>query len=67
MSLLIRSNGLVDQIFCQCALGNAVRSCPFGGVKGFGCRFPRRLASLKEGTYVCVEEDTACAAVAGRE
>ncbi|CFE40223.1 Uncharacterised protein [Mycobacterium tuberculosis] len=26
ISLLMRSNGLVDQIFCQCALGNAVNA-----------------------------------------
>ncbi|GAB5011934.1 hypothetical protein MAHJHV63_41890 [Mycobacterium avium subsp. hominissuis] len=40
--------------------------CPSSGVKGFGRRFPRRPASLKEGTHVRVEEDIACAAVAGR-
>ena len=41
--------------------------CPSGGVKEFGRRFPRRRASLKEGTHVRVEEDIACAAVAGRD
>ena len=41
-------------------------SCPSSGVKGFGRRFPRRPASLREGTHVRVEEDIACAAVAGR-
>ena len=41
--------------------------CPSGGVKEFGRRFPRRSASLKEGTHVRVEEDIACAAVAGRD
>ena len=41
--------------------------CPSGGVKEFGRRFPRRPASLKEGTHVRVEEDVACAAVAGRD
>jgi hypothetical protein len=41
--------------------------CPSGGVKEFGRRFPRRPASLKEGTHVRVEEDIACAAVAGRD
>jgi hypothetical protein len=35
------------------------RSCPSGGVKEFGRRFPRRLASLEEGGYVRVEEDIA--------
>ncbi|WP_264956247.1 hypothetical protein, partial [Mycobacterium kiyosense] len=35
--------------------------CPSSGVKGFGRRFPRRPASLKEGTHVRVEEDIACA------
>jgi pimeloyl-ACP methyl ester carboxylesterase len=40
-------------------------SCPSGGVKEFGRRFPRRRASLKEGAYVRVEEDIACPAVAG--
>ncbi|SHT69457.1 Putative transcription antitermination regulator [Mycobacteroides abscessus subsp. abscessus] len=40
--------------------------CPSSGVKGFGRRFPRRPASLKEGTHVRVEEDIACAAVADR-
>jgi hypothetical protein len=29
-------------------------SCPTNGVKGFGRRFPRRPASLREGTYVRV-------------
>jgi hypothetical protein len=43
------------------------RLCPSGGVKEFGRRFPRRRASLKEGTHVRVEEDIACAAVAGRD
>ena len=43
------------------------RLCPSGGVKEFGRRFPRRPASLKEGTHVRVEEDIACAAVAGRD
>ena len=41
------------------------RSCPCGGVKGVGRRFPRRPASLKEGAHVRVEEGIACAAVAG--
>ena len=45
----------------------ARRLCPSGGVKEFGRRFPRRRASLKEGTHVRVEEDIACAAVAGRD
>ena len=43
------------------------RLCPSGGVKEFGRRFPRRPASLEEGTHVRVEEDIACAAVAGRD
>jgi len=43
------------------------RLCPSGGVNEFGRRFPRRPASLKEGTHVRGEEDIACAAVAGRD
>ena len=41
--------------------------CVPPAVKEFGRRFPRRPASLKEGTHVRVEEDIACAAVAGRD
>ena len=49
------------------AEGVPTGSCPSGGVKEFGRRFPRRPASLKEGAHVRVEEDIACAAVAGRD
>ncbi|WP_264891113.1 MCE family protein, partial [Mycobacterium kiyosense] len=44
-----------------CATGTLRGLCPSSGVKGFGRRFPRRPASLKEGTHVRVEEDIACA------
>ena len=39
-------------------------SCPCGGVKRFGRRFPRRPAKSEEGAYVRVEESIACRAVA---
>ena len=59
--------GIHDKITELTELDPAAGLCPSGGVNGFGRRFPRRPASLKEGTHVRVEEDIACAAVAGRD
>jgi hypothetical protein len=57
----------LHNITLSLGVGDRVGLCPSGGVKGFGRRFPRRPASLKEGTHVRVEENIARRAVAGRD